>query len=267
MRSLVCCLLTDHMPDYFHMFSMMLRSIQRFTPAPYAFDVLVITHADCVPRRTAPELRAFHHDFLLRPRPEGLEGLMFMKADVFEYSGIDRYDKVLMLDVDVIAQGDLNALFAAFRPRAGVLYAPTEQNASHHMYFWSLMRYSRDDIARFCRRDIRPFNAGTMMFAVGPRMRRHHTRLRQLWAQTPASVRRLNEQSFYNHYFNSALASDTAFLTPRVVLFPHADTYYSQATFVHFTGLGEHARKRRQMARYLGILARQQHPPACESVR
>ncbi len=262
---LLYVVLTDHQPDYVIMFAMMLRSIRRYTAAPYAFDLLVVTHPECVPgiRRRVPELRAFRHDFLLRPSTSSdVERALFMKADVFDYEAIGRYRAALLLDVDIIVQGDLNRLFSEFRGRDGILHAPTEQNASHDSILWSLLRYGREDIERFCRRDIRPFNVGTMMFAVGPRMRRHHQRLRRLIADVVTRrSRRFYEQSVYNHCFNSALASDTSFLTRRVVLFPHADTYYSHATFVHFTGFGEHARKRRQMAAYLRLLARRQHPP------
>jgi lipopolysaccharide biosynthesis glycosyltransferase len=256
-KNLVYFILT-YKTEYIPLFSMLLESICKYSCDKPNFDILIITHDVLVPMiNEIKNLKKFRHDFMILPEPPDLYSALMLKANIFDYPKINNYNKVLFIDVDIIVQNDINRLFDEFKPKDGVMYAVHEQNGTHFHKFWSLMKYTNEDIKKFMERGIISFNVGTMMFAVTPKMKEHHTQLRKLMKNS--RLIHFYEQGFYNHYFNKALASDTDYLQNKVVIFPISGTYYPHPTFVHFAGIGQYEMKTREMTKYLKVLSQKKH--------
>jgi hypothetical protein len=88
-------------------------------------------------------------------------------------------------------------------------------------------------------------------------MKEHHEKLKHLMKTSRAS--HFYEQSYYNHYFNKALAIDTDYFQNKVVIFPISGTYYPHPTFVHFAGIGNYPMKTEEMGKYLKVLSQKKH--------
>lgn len=255
-HNLIYFLLT-YKEEYVPLFSILLESILKYSSKPN-YDILIMTHERLVPLiKDIKNLKKFNHDFMLFPEPKDLYQALQLKASIFDYSKINNYKKVLFLDVDIIIQNNINEIFNNLKPKDGILYALHEQNGTHFHKFWSLMKYSKDDIKKFQEHHILSFNVGTMMFSVSPIMKKHHENLRRLMKTSRAS--HFYEQSYYNHYFNKALSIDTDYFQDKVVIFPISETYYMHPTFIHFAGIGQYEMKQKEMAQYMKILASRKH--------
>jgi lipopolysaccharide biosynthesis glycosyltransferase len=193
---------------------------------------------------------------MIFPEPKDLYDALKLKANIFDYPNINNYKKVLFMDVDIIVQNDIAKLFNDFKPKDGILYALHEQNGTHFTKFWSLLKYTREDIKNFYKKNIISFNVGTMLFGVTTKMRIHHENLKKFIKTTESPF---YEQSLYNYYFNKAFAIDTDFFQNKVVIFPVSGAYYMHPTFVHFAGIGDYLNKTIQMTNYLKILLKNKH--------
>lgn len=149
------------------------------------------------------------------------------KTEIFRYKRIDRYEKVLYLDCDLIVLGDLESeLFSKIQnlddPRLHVCVERWDI-AEHTGEFFGFRDYSMETIAEFARRGIFVFNCGQFAFAVNDAMKRHFEEI----CSEIEEVKRLGnkkyfyEQSFMNHHFNTRFATAQTLHTVCRVHLPH----------------------------------------------
>lgn len=255
-KNLVFFLLT-YKEQYVDLFKLLLKSMDKYSNDKPNFDIVIITHERLVKSiKKITYLKKYTYDFMLFDEPNDLYEALKVKARLYDYEHISTYKKALFIDVDIIVQNDINKLFDEFNPKEGILYALHEQNGSHYNKFWSLLKYSKEDLKMFYEKKIITFNVGTMMFGISPKMHKHFDNLKIL-VNTEKSP--FYEQSFFNHYFNKSNAIDTNYFQNKVVIFPIIDAYYAHPTFIHFAGIGEYEMKNEQMGKYLEILAKNKH--------
>lgn len=257
-KNLVYFILT-YKHQYIPLFSMLLEGICKYNNSKVNFDIMIITHQSLLPMiKSIKYLSEFNYEFMLVPDTDDLYTALKYKANIFDYPNIFKYDKVLFLDVDIIVQNSISKLFDEFKPKDGILYAIHEQNGTHYHRFWSLIKYSKDDIKIFNKKGIVTFNSGTMMFKVSPKMEEHFRNLKKLIA-TSKVKNSFYDQSYFNHYFNKNLSIDTDYLQNKIVIFPISNTYYPYPTFLHFAGIGNYAMKTEEMSKYLKLLTQKKH--------
>lgn len=257
MKNLLYFILTyDH--HYVDMLDMLLKSILLYSKIN--FDILIITNERLAPKIDAiKSLKKFKYYYHIVPVVDNLYDALKYKSSIFDFEYINNYDRILFSDVDIIVQNDISILFDSKKTKLmkGVLYAPHESNGTHLHKFWSLMKYSKDELKYFNREGIQSFNVGTMLFMNCKEMRTHFENLNKM--MKTSKLPHFYEQSFFNHYFNLKNASDTKLLTDKVVIFPIANTYYSHPIFVHFAGIGMYEYKIAAMTEYLKLLKKNKH--------
>lgn len=156
------------------------------------------------------------------------------KVEAFRIPGIERYDAVVYLDCDVLVAGRLDPVFEAVT--ADVLYTVREGGPEcHDRGYWTLGRYTPEQLAALREAGTGVFNAGQFAFRPSAAMRDHFAAVKRLIDERTPDTPFFWEQSFMNHHFNLAGATDDGPLTPLVHLAACRDPPPPTALLVHFS--------------------------------
>lgn len=126
---------------------------------------------------------------------------------------VTAYDVVLFLDCDTLVLGPLDELFEGCS-KDDTLYTFTEEKGRHTDLWFGLQQYTPEQLEGFEADGIRVFNCGHFMFGASERMGAHFDAVCRLVSEHRGQF--FYEQSFMNHYFNSARKADPGVLTGRV---------------------------------------------------
>jgi lipopolysaccharide biosynthesis glycosyltransferase len=173
------------------------------------------------------------------------------KLTIFDIPNIDRYDRVLFLDSDIIVHVDVSTVFSSIVD-SGRLYVATEStNQEHHRHlFFSLENYTQQQLQHFKEQDIHVFNAGTFGFVRGHAMQGHLAAVREMIATHTGKF--FYEQSFLNVYFNTRGITDRCVFSDQRYVFHHGDTLNHTGKLIHFCGNpGVGVEKMARMTAYL----------------
>lgn len=177
------------------------------------FDLLLITDEDT--KRVIelmPFTKRISPKYLILDTPvDGVEASQ-NKVRVFEYEGIDEYDKILFLDCDVVCLQDIKTIFNCDLEH-DTLYTARNSNLGvghlksfHHGFEFLDNSYIREmTIARQM-----PFNAGQFLFRNSDRMRIHFDNV--CWFMTNWAGEYFFEQAFMCYYFCKAYMADDTVL-------------------------------------------------------
>lgn len=130
----------------------------------------------------------------------GVEASM-RKTQIFHWPDIQKYEKVLYIDSDVLVVDSLHKLFE-FTISQNTLYVVPERNFKnpHKNIFFSLRDYSAEETKFLCDKNIFGFNCGQFMFAPSNAMQMHFENLESMIKSFKGE--HFYEQSFMNRYFN-----------------------------------------------------------------
>lgn len=134
------------------------------------------------------------------------------KTEIFSVPGIEKYDKILYLDSDIVVSGALDAIFSVVNDPTKLYVKPDGGN--HTEVWWSRpdAPYDAETLGRFKAHNICSFNCGQFAFKNSPEMRRHFDNVVQEMKRVFDPSIHFYEQVFMNNYFcfNEAIRYDMA---------------------------------------------------------
>jgi hypothetical protein len=178
------------------------------------------------------------------------------KLRIFEvYPDILKYKSVLFVDSDILTHTDIEAYFKKInKPNTLYVYTEDTNPRSHLAQWFSFNNYTEQDISRFKKEKIYPFNAGCFGFCPTTQMKSHFNNITNFIAHYNGPLT-IYEQSFMNVYFNNLNITDRDLLTrDTYIMFPYRDypIMSHEGKLIHFTGLvGEGDIKYKEIKSYI----------------
>ena len=228
---------------YYKLLKMSLASIDK-TASSKSFDVLIITDT-ATKRRIASSsfAKKFNMHYMLVDTPEDGVEASKTKCKIFEWEKINDYNKILFLDVDIIAFKDVCQIFNETY-ESGYLYTVHNKNMNYEVAFnskyYSVTRATNEELSHYKSNNQMPFNAGQFLFVNSIKMQQHFTNIQWFMQNWPGEY--FFEQSFMVQYFCRNLLTKTDILQKYVTVHiitpsiydPVSDT--SITTLIHFAG-------------------------------
>lgn len=175
------------------------------------------------------------------------------KVEVFNIENIHDYERVLFLDGDIIVTKSLIPLFEAASDPSKFYVFKEHYKHQHSHIFFSLLKYTQEELNYLNDNNIVGFNCGQFLFAPTLEMKEHFNNV--VNSMTNYKGEYFYEQSFMNVYFNKRHTMlNNTLLNEYVHLFPIDDVLYEDKSIIHFAGLlpGQTIRdKYDKMVRYL----------------
>ncbi len=229
-----------HNDAYIRLLQKSIESVQKF--ATCAYDIVVITDQQTQSKLMSNgAVSAAVTDYMIVDTiRDGIHSSM-LKTLIFQYEAIDKYNKVLFLDCDVICKRDIAHVFDKdIAP--GILYVvsnPAINTGSFKTLFHGLLAYDAVQLQQMLNAGQLPFNAGQFMFVNSARMAAFFENVNWLVDVWPGQY--FFEQSFMNHYFclnqiADPIALSTAFdlLTCNEDITRVQPSHRDQTSFIHF---------------------------------
>lgn len=208
-------------------------SIVSLRKSGYAGDIVVLCDEtflqDC---KTKLDNTVLYKTF---PDSKTPEQASINKLRIFEYENIDKYDRVLFLDSDIIVHMNVDTLFNRItNPNLLYVYTESTRLELHNNLMWSLENYTDADNQYFRQNNIHVFNAGCFAFLRTSTMKDHFLQVQYLISQHTG--RFFYEQSFMNVYFNRNNQTDRTLLTDDNYIFPPKNDRSHPNCLLHFAG-------------------------------
>jgi hypothetical protein len=202
------------------------------------FDVLII--ADEATQKLIAKQPFTQHiqpKYHITPTPiDGVEASK-NKTLIYDYAGVDAYDKILFLDCDVVAVGDIAEVFAACVDHNKLYTAKSDNMQFHHhrSFHHGFDVIKQEFIDEMTKAKQYPFNAGQFMFRNSSIMREHFSNLN--WFMKAWSGEYFFEQAFMCYYFSRAKITDSALNSKLALISTVVDNAYSLQgkILLHFT--------------------------------
>ena len=144
------------------------------------------------------------HDIVIVPDNVDHIRASMRKVEIYKYSKLDQYEKVLYLDCDIILLKDVEQCVFPLIQELGRLHVCKEHETfSHHKHlFWGFEDYTEEQLAEFEERNQHVFNAGQFGFRVCEEIKAHFKNIHDM-IESKVRPNFFYEQSFLNWYFNS----------------------------------------------------------------
>lgn len=197
-------------------------------------DILIICDEQFV-NECKDALKEYNNIFIHPVKnSESAQKASMNKLKLFEYDNIDKYNKILFIDSDIIIDVNINSIFNNMIDK-NILYVKNESfsNDDHRNLFWSLKLYTDKEINNFKLNNIFVFNAGQYALFNNREMKQHFDNINDLIKNHKGEY--FYEQSFMNHYFNLNNLRNDKLLENYVKLFPDDNIHYKNK-LVHFAG-------------------------------
>jgi hypothetical protein len=141
------------------------------------------------------------HIHITPPNPSVIHVSM-RKTEIFSFSKIHEYEKVLYLDCDIVVCGSLNYVLDSVT-RDDVLYVVPENNDHTSVYFQMKDKpYDVNTLNYFERNNIHTFNCGQFAFKVSDVMKTHFNDITNQIHTSYDPYLHFYEQCFMNNHFN-----------------------------------------------------------------
>jgi hypothetical protein len=177
------------------------------------FDVLIITDEPTLNLIKNTKIwQKIKFKVLITPTPyDGVEASK-NKLKLFDFEDINSYQKILFLDCDVVAVGDVNQIFDQ-ELKSDYFY--TARNLNIDEGFFTTIHHGFECLSKEFVREMRsagqmPFNAGQFLFLNSQRMKGHFENIN--WFMKNWSLEYFFEQVFMCYYFAKAYMIEKDFL-------------------------------------------------------
>jgi lipopolysaccharide biosynthesis glycosyltransferase len=140
-----------------------LESIQLFGNLDENTDLLIYTSSSFVEIIKSHPLYNDKIVFFINDNYNSIDLALKARLDIFDYEGIDHYDKILYLDTDILILKDLNPIFELIEKN--VIYACKEGNLiedRHGYMYGGLALFTEEEIENY--EDKSCFTSCTMLF-------------------------------------------------------------------------------------------------------
>lgn len=189
--------------EYITLIELLLQSILDNTSS-VNFDLLFITdefYKNRLLEKTI--LNKFNCYFHLVPTPISGVRASIHKLSVYDYPGINNYQKILYLDCDIVCINDIKEVFN-LTVSSNKLYTGTTSKITANAvttFTHGILYLTNRDIETIIDnyKNIAPFNAGQFSFCNTPQMRAHFDNVRWLIENWPGDM--FFEQGPMNYYF------------------------------------------------------------------
>jgi hypothetical protein len=179
--------------------------------ASVEFDVMIITdHTTQELILQQPFTKLVCSKFLITPTPKDGVAASMNKTLIYDFHNIDQYDKILFLDCDVVAVGDIARVFDVCEDH-NQLYTARGRNmsfGSHRSIHHGFDVVKQSFINEMMDAKQYPFNAGQFMFRNSSSMRQHFSNLNWFMQAWPGDY--FFEQAFMCYYFCKAKITNDA---------------------------------------------------------
>jgi len=184
-------------PKYLDLLYLSILSLRKY----YSQDLLVICDESIV-TACSEKLKEFSN-IMISPCEDSISAMdsSMKKLLIFDYD-IEKYEKILFIDSDILVDTDVNNFFEKF-VEDNTLYAfPEHREFEHHdRLCHSLMNYTYEQIQFFIINRIYVFNCGLFAFLNTETMKQHFQNIRDMIKKHEGEY--YYEQSFMNVYFNT----------------------------------------------------------------
>jgi hypothetical protein len=218
--------------DYFQLLSLLLKTMIFYSSLD-TFDILVIT---------SPEFQTEVKNICLNLNLN----IQIMTCDfttifqaacarlfIFDYPGLDGYEKILYLDTDIIIKGDLTKIFELPMEK-DVLYALESGNIQSPSFGCQFFNFHQTDPS------LSGMNSGTLLFKNSTVIRDLFERIRthvNQYTQSGLDIPYCMDQPFINYHAIKGKLYDNKLLNPHVSLFEGNDEVnnYATSSICHFS--------------------------------
>ncbi len=144
--------------QFLEMFIIMLYSIRKYGKLTNNTDILVYTTSDFMNIIKNHQLYYDNIKFVINDNYKTVRDSVLSRLDIFKFSMIDDYEKILYLDTDIIIKGDLNKVFDLMTK--DVIYALEEGTITRDSNIYGGELLFGDDLEKYLGKPA--FSAGIM---------------------------------------------------------------------------------------------------------
>lgn len=189
-------------PSYTKLLEYCISTIRRFS----SVDILVMCDA-----AYATHVKHLPVKIFITPDNQTHIQASMRRTEIFSFPEIDKYEKILYLDCDIVVCGSLEPIYERITDPTK-LYVKPEPDAqgAHTQMYWRRgdRMYDQETLDRFKEKDIRAFNSGQFGFINSAEMRDHFNVVAREIRMTAYDPRvHFYEQVFMNDHFNRAEAT------------------------------------------------------------
>ena len=218
--------------DYLQLLNLLLKTMIFYSSID-TFDILVITSPDFESEVKNICLKLNLHIQIMTCDFTTIFQAACARLFIFDYSGLDGYEKCLYLDTDIIIKGDLTKIFELPLDK-DVLYALESGNIQSPSFGCQFFNFYQTDSS------LSGMNSGTLLFKnstlicdLFDRIRKHVTQYTQSGLEIPYCM----DQPFINYNAIKDNLYDNKLLNPHVSLFEGNDEVnnYATSSICHFS--------------------------------
>jgi sugar O-acyltransferase (sialic acid O-acetyltransferase NeuD family) len=164
-------------------------------------DILVITD-ELFYQNNLSDIKRPNLFFHFVEQPISNDHICFNKYCIFDWELVDKYEKILYLDCDILVSYDLTKLFnkCNFLDKLHVVVEDYSIK-NHNRIQFGFGDYDDKQIQSFSTNSIYTFNAGSFLFLNTQFIKQHFHNLRELIRKGVENY--FTDQSFVNYYFNT----------------------------------------------------------------
>lgn len=227
---------------YYQLLKILLESIHKKTPTKN-FDILFICDAN-MKKKLVPSgfTKHFNCNYMVVSEPEdGIEASK-NKCKIFDWVGINEYNKILFLDCDIMALKNVNSIFEK-NYESGYLYTiyntTLNDDALNGMYH-SVTKTSKANLEYYRQQNQIAFNCGHFLFVNSLKMQSHFANVRWFMNNFPGSY--FFEQAFMVQYFCRNILTKVDVLQEdfKIIIIPNnrdmIKLHNDETVFLHFAG-------------------------------
>lgn len=159
MNCIYCCIFNEE--HYINMFFLLLESLFIFGNLNENIDVLVYTSTSFMQKIKQSHL--FYSEiiqFVINDEYESIDQACKSRLDVFDFVIINKYEKILYLDTDIIIKDDINKIFDVCKK--DILYALEEGVIDHESNYWGKSLFTDDEMEKYDNKS--SFTTGILLF-------------------------------------------------------------------------------------------------------
>jgi hypothetical protein len=226
-----CCVFYNK--DYFKLLDLLLKSLRMYS-FEESFDFLVITQKQFEPlvkeigRNLGIDLKIFFLDF------STIFQAACARLFIFDYPEIQRYEKLLYIDTDILIKASLEPIFLLLDGAKDVLYGIESGTIESQNFGAQFFNFNLVD------KSLTGLNSGTLLFLNSIQMKSLFQRIRghlDLFTQAGHQPPYCMDQPFINFHAIKDKLYDNQLLNPYVSLFENNDTVdnYTTSSICHFS--------------------------------
>jgi predicted O-methyltransferase YrrM len=156
----VCVFMNE---NYLKLLYLWLESVILYGNLKENTDIIIYTSTDFANKIKRTELFSDKIIFQINDEYNNLDNVCKSRLDIFDFSIISNYEKILYTDIDVIIMNDINEMFN--KCTKNVLYAKKESTIENDYDFYGKTFFQQDgDMFEMYKEDMSAFSSGILLF-------------------------------------------------------------------------------------------------------